>query len=67
MIVMEDTEERVITANDRCDKCGSQAYFLSVLESGELFFCRHHFLKNEDTLRDISYHIVDQSQDLLDV
>lgn len=62
---MEQTEERVITANDRCDKCGSQAYFMSVLEAGELLFCRHHFIENEDVLRDISYHIVDQSEDLI--
>lgn len=61
---MEQTEERVITGLDRCDSCGAQAYFLAVFESGELYFCRHHFLKNESAIRDIAYHIIDQSETL---
>lgn len=63
----EEIEELTLSPNDRCDKCGCQAYFMSILESGELLFCRHHFLQNEEVLRDISYHIVDQSEDLLKV
>ena len=58
-------ENIVLTAHDRCDKCGFQAYFMSVFDFGELLFCRHHFLENEDVLKDISYYIVDQSEKLL--
>jgi ribosomal protein S14 len=62
---MEQTEERAITAHDRCDQCGAQAYFLSIFESGELYFCRHHFLKNEEMIRELAYHVVDQSGTLI--
>lgn len=62
---MEQTEERVLTGADRCDQCGSQAYFLAIFDSGELYFCRHHFLKNEEGVREIAYHILDESSVLL--
>lgn len=62
MVTMEATDERVITSSDRCDKCSAQAYFLAVFDSGELYFCRHHFLKNEDAIREFAYHIVDESE-----
>jgi hypothetical protein len=58
-------KERVLDANDRCDKCSSQAYFLTILDSGELYFCRHHFLQNEEILRELAHYIIDQSH-LLD-
>ena len=58
---MEDTKEAVLTALDRCDSCGSQAYFMVIFERGDLIFCRHHFMKNEDALREHAYHIIDQS------
>jgi hypothetical protein len=33
----------VLTKADRCDRCGSQAYFHAILHSGNaLYFCRHH-------------------------
>lgn len=32
-----------LTAADRCDRCGAQAYVRAVLHSGgELLFCGHH-------------------------
>lgn len=62
---MEDgVIEAVLTANDRCDKCQSQAYFLAIFDSGELYFCRHHFRKHEDSLREHAYYIIDQSEAL---
>lgn len=65
MIYMEDgVVEKVITPHDRCDQCRSQAYFVAFFESGELYFCRHHFYKNEESLRDSAYYIIDQSEDL---
>jgi hypothetical protein len=58
---MEDTKEAILTALDRCDSCGSQAYFMVIFERGDLVFCRHHFMENEVALRVHSYHIIDQS------
>jgi len=57
-------DSRKLTALDRCDRCNSQAYFLTVFEYGELMFCRHHFMKYENDLKDISIEIFDQSSDL---
>jgi hypothetical protein len=31
-----------LTALDRCDSCGAQAYVRVRLQSGELYFCGHH-------------------------
>ena len=42
--------EWVMDARDRCDACQAQAYYLVKMIEGELMFCRHHFLKNEEKL-----------------
>jgi hypothetical protein len=31
-----------LSALDRCDSCGAQAYVRATMSSGELFFCAHH-------------------------
>lgn len=36
-----DTAE-LLTALDRCDRCGAQARVRAVLIAGELLFCGHH-------------------------
>lgn len=37
------TQPSPLTASDRCDRCGAQAYVQVVLASGgELLFCGHH-------------------------
>jgi hypothetical protein len=39
------------TANDRCDRCGSQAYHLAThLNGTDLLFCAHHLTKHHDKL-----------------
>jgi len=51
-----------LTATDRCDRCGAQAYVRTVLTSGsELLFCSHHWRDNEDRLREISVSIQDET------
>jgi hypothetical protein len=41
-----------LTALDRCDRCGAQAYVRVMLPAGgELLFCAHHFRAHEDKLR----------------
>lgn len=60
-MVMTDSVERTLTASDRCDACGAQAYYEVKLETGELFFCRHHFSKNEDALINVAIDIYDES------
>jgi hypothetical protein len=56
------SEPRVLTMKDRCDYCPAQAWYLTMMTSGELLWCYHHFHEHEKTLREISYHIIDQSE-----
>jgi len=50
-----------LNANDRCDKCQAQAYFWVNGVAGDLLFCRHHFLENEEKIRAYAFEIVDES------
>ena len=44
-----------LTATDRCDRCGAQAYIRATMESGfDLLLCAHHFHENEARLREIA-------------
>jgi hypothetical protein len=57
-----------LTAADRCDRCGAQAYVRTVLTSGsELLFCAHHWHQNESRLRELAVSIKDESERLGDV
>lgn len=50
-----------LTAADRCDRCGAQAYVRARLADGlELHFCAHHGRAHLDKLRDL------QDIDILD-
>lgn len=64
---MEGIVEEVLTSADRCDNsdCNAQAYYLAIMEAGQLYFCRHHFHKHEDSLKEHAYYIIDQSESLL--
>jgi hypothetical protein len=63
--IKDDTKlSDTLTANDRCDYCGSQAYFWVNGINGDLLFCRHDFLKWEDKLRSYAFEIVDESHKL---
>ncbi|MFC7471263.1 hypothetical protein ACFQVA_32720 [Actinomadura keratinilytica] len=54
-----------LTAADRCDRCGAQAYLRVVLMSGgELLFCAHHGRKFEPELKKIAAEIQDESERL---
>lgn len=55
-------DARELTAVDRCDRCGAQAYVRTVLASGsELLFCNHHWHENEGRLREIAVTIQDET------
>jgi len=50
-----------LTAHDRCDRCGAQAYVRAVLAGGELLFCAHHARKYADALRQAAAEIHDET------
>jgi len=51
-----------LTATDRCDRCGAQAYLRVRLETGgELLFCAHHAREHGDKLREIAVSFHDET------
>jgi hypothetical protein len=55
----------LLTANDRCDRCGAQAYVRVILVSGsELLFCAHHAREHEARLREVAATIQDETERL---
>jgi hypothetical protein len=57
-----------LTATDRCDRCGAQAYIRATMASGyDLLLCAHHFHENESRLREIATNIHDESERLIEV
>ena len=57
-----------LTAADRCDRCGAQAYLRVALASGlELLFCAHHAREHGEKLREVAVTVTDESHKLGDV
>lgn len=51
MITAKESKVWTLTANDRCDKCGAQAYVRVTGLSGQLDFCSHdyeHIMNNPE-------------------
>jgi len=56
-----------LTAEDRCDRCGAQAYLRVELQSGgELLFCAHHAREHGDKLKQIAVKLIDETDKLTD-
>ncbi len=43
-----------LTASDRCDSCGAQAYISAEVNGTQLLFCAHHGRKYEQKLRAVA-------------
>jgi hypothetical protein len=56
--------ERRLTAADRCDACGAQAYIIAVVNGSELLYCAHHGRKYEEKLRAVATSWHDESDRL---
>ena len=56
-----------LTALDRCDRCGAQAYLRVELSSGgELLFCAHHAREHAEKIRQVAAAIQDETAKLAD-
>ena len=56
-----------LSAIDRCDRCGAQAYLRVRLQAGgELLFCAHHAREHGDKLREIAAYVHDETDKLSD-
>lgn len=71
---MTETEvkEFVLSALDRCDACGSQAYVKATGVTGDLLFCAHHFGKIENDavastkMLEFAFELVDEREKLIE-
>lgn len=62
--MIQEEQSDVINASDRCDRCGSQAFYWINGVTGDLYFCRHHFLKHEEAIRSYAFEIIDETHKL---
>ena len=54
-----------LSAQDRCDRCGAQAYVrVTLLSGGELLFCAHHYAEFKPALESQSATVVDETDRL---
>lgn len=55
-----------LTALDRCDYCGAQAYVKATLTTGELLFCNHHANEFRSKLQPVALEWQDESSRLVE-
>lgn len=56
-----------LTALDRCDRCGAQAYLrVELAGGGELLFCAHHGREHGDKIREIAINVHDETGKLVE-
>ena len=54
-----------LSAADRCDRCGAQAYLrVELVSGGELLFCAHHAREHSDALREVAATMTDETHRL---
>ncbi len=61
------TGSAALSAADRCDRCGAQAYLkVELLSGGELHFCAHHAREHSDALKAVAANVIDETHRLSD-
>jgi len=61
---IDEVSNHQLTAADRCDSCGAQAYIRATMSSGELYFCAHHGAEFQDKLAATAIEWHDESSRL---
>lgn len=64
LTVVSDPSQFSITRSERCDSCGAEAFYKARFSTGVLFFCQHHYRKNETQLLNTAQTIIDESAKL---
>ena len=65
-VAVDESVSQSLTAHDRCDQCGAQAYIRVSIGESELLFCGHHGRRNEEKLRQIATDWHDETDRLLE-
>lgn len=69
-LLADTVQNEILTVNDRCDSCGSQAYVKVTGVTGELDFCAHHYSKIMSTesgkaaMEKFAYKTIDNREQL---
>ena len=54
-----------LTAVDRCDRCGAQAYLrVELAGGGDLLFCAHHAREHGEKLKEVAASVHDETHKL---
>lgn len=67
--ISTETTERdsyQLTAADRCDSCGAQAYIRVAIGDSELLFCAHHGRRHQEKLEAVATEWLDESRRLFE-
>jgi len=71
MSVQVESAEPLLTHADRCDRCGSRAYVLTIViwsptfrGNGELYWCRHHWNAHREALTPMIAVLIDETYQL---
>jgi hypothetical protein len=55
-----------LSAIDRCDYCGAQAYVRVTGVTGSLDFCGHHYNNHQDKLSSFAFETIDERDKLIE-
>jgi hypothetical protein len=59
-------KEWQLTATDRCDYCGAQAYVRVTGVTGSLDFCGHHYNRHQEKLTSFAFETIDERDKLIE-
>jgi hypothetical protein len=62
---LEVQQDRVLTAEDRCDSCAAAAKVVATFLNGELMFCGHHARKLRVEIKSTSVSVYDPEEELI--
>lgn len=51
---------------ERCDRCPQQAWVKAVFDNGDLFLCRHDYLKHKEPIEIFANEIEDHTNKLFE-
>nr|WP_210415006.1 hypothetical protein [Microlunatus elymi] len=65
MVSTSVIDDAALTAADRCDRCGAQAYVRVTMPGGsQLLFCAHHGKEHADKLKQVALKIQDETANI---
>lgn len=57
---VKEIKYRMLNLQDRCDRCGAQAFILAKGIQGELHFCGHHYNKTKEAIDAWAFEVINE-------